>query len=79
MKQLADRSKFTERLVKQAKLYSLKCSPRYKYGFEVPKNYKNTERFDRKNDNHDWMDANKLEYKQLREYNVFKNKGKFAG
>ena len=33
----------------------------------------------KKNRNHDWMDANKLEHEQLREYNVFTDKGKFAG
>ena len=71
LKRLADRSKLTERLVKQAKLHSLKYSPRYKYGFEVPKNYKDAERLDRQNDNHTWMEANILEHKQLTEYNVF--------
>ena len=79
LKRLANRSKLTERLVKQAKLHSLKYSPKYKYGFEVPRNYADAERLDRKNDNHDWMDANKLEHKQLREYEVFTDKGKFAG
>ena len=79
LKKLVDRLKLTEQLVKQAKLYSLKYSPRYKYGFEIPKNYKDAERLDRKNNNHDWMDANKLEHKKLREYDVFKDKGRFAG
>ena len=76
---LANRSKLTERLVKQAKLHSLKYSPKYKYGFEVPRNYVDAERLDRKNDNHDWKDANKLEHKQLKEYDVFIEKGRFAG
>ena len=53
LKRLADRSKLTERLVKQAKLHSLKYSPRYKYGFEIPKNYKDVQRLDRKNGNND--------------------------
>ena len=79
LKQLADRSKLTERLVKQAKLYSLKYSPRYKYGFEIPKNYEDAERLDRKNGNDDWKDANQLEHEQLRGYNVFTDKGRFAG
>ena len=67
-------SKLTERLVKQVKLHSLKYSPEYKYGFEIPKNY-----FNRKNDNHDWMDVNKLEHKQIRGYNAFTYKGRFSG
>ena len=79
LKRLADRSKLTEQLVKQAKLYSLKFSPMYKYGYEVPKNYKDTERLDIKNNKHNWMNANKLEYKQLTEYDVFKDQEPFAG
>ena len=54
-------------------------SPRYKYGFEIPKNYKNAEQLHRKNGNHDWIEANKLEHEQLKEYNVFTDKGRFAG
>ena len=79
LKQLADISKLTEELVKQATLHSLKYSPRYTYGFEIPKNYKDAEQLDIKNNNHDWIDTNKLEHKQLREYEVFTDKGKFAG
>ena len=79
MKRLADRSKLTERLVKQAKIHSLKYSPRYKYSFEIPKNYKDAELFDKRNGNHNCMNANKLEHEQLTEYNVFKDKRRFAG
>ena len=79
LKRLADQSKLTERLVNQAKLHSLKYSPRYKYGFETPKNYEDAERLDRKNCNDDWKDANKLEHKQLREYDVFIDNRRFAG
>ena len=43
LKRLADRSKLTKRLVKQAKLCSLKYSTTYKYGYEIPKNYKDVE------------------------------------
>ena len=71
--------KLTERLVKQAKLHSLKYSPRYKYGFEIPKDYEDAEQLDRKNVNEDWKGANKLEHKELREYDVFTDKGRFAG
>ena len=78
LKRLADRSKLTKRLVKQAKLHSLKYSPRYKYGFEIPKNYANTERLGRRNGNDDWKKGNKLIHEQLKEYKVFTDKGKFA-
>ena len=79
LNRLTNRSKLTERLVKQSKLHSLKYSPKYKYGFEVPRNYADAERLDKKNDNHNWMKANELEHEQLKEYEVFTNKGRFAG
>ena len=76
---MADRSKLSERLVKQAKLHSLKYSPKYKYGFEIPNNYEDAERLNRENGNDDWKDADKLEHKQLREYDAFTDKRRFAG
>ena len=69
----------TERLVKQAKLHLLKYSPKYKYGFEVPRNYADAERLDKKNGNDNWYKANKLEHAQLKEYEVFTDQGRFAG
>ena len=65
--------------MKQAKLKSFRISPRYKYGFEVPKNYKHAEKLDKKNGNTKWMDSNKLEHKQLDDYDIFIDKYKFAG
>ena len=38
LKWLVNRPKLTEILMKQTKLQSFRISPRYKYGFEVPKN-----------------------------------------
>ena len=78
LKRLTDRSKLTERLVKQAKLHSLKYSTTYKYGFEVSKNYKDAEQLNIKDVNHNWMNANKLEHEQHTEYNVLKDRGPFA-
>ena len=57
----------------------MKYSPRYKYGSKIPKNYEDAEWLNRKNGNDDWKDAKKLEHKQLREYDVFTDKGRFAG
>ena len=66
-------------MVKQAKLHSLKYSPRFKYGFEIPKNYEDAEQLDRKNGNDDRKEVNKLKHEKLREYDVFIDKGRFAG
>ena len=79
LKRLVDRSKLTEQLIKQAQLYSLKYSPTYKYGYEVPKNYNNAKRLNKKNGNTNWMDTNKLKHKQLAEYDVFKDRRPFVG
>ena len=49
IKRLANRSRLTERLVKQVKLRFFRISPQYKYGFEVPKNFKHSEKLDKKN------------------------------
>ena len=43
------------------------------------KNYKHAEKLDKKNGNTKWMDLNKLENKQLDDYDIFIDKGKFAG
>ena len=78
LKQLANQLKLTERLVKQTKLTSFRIPPQYKYGFEVPINFKHTG-LDKKNSNTEWIDSNKLEHKQLDDFGVFIDKGKFAG
>ena len=65
--------------MKQSKLQSFWISPRYKYGFEVPKNFKDAQKLDKKNGNTKWMDSNQLEHEQLADYDVFIDKGIFAG
>ena len=78
-KRLAKRDYITERLVKQAKLPSFCVSPKYKYGFEVPRNFIDVKRLDSKNGNTKWGDANMLEHVQLTEYDLFHNRGIFKG
>ena len=57
----------------------MKYSPKYKYGFEVPRNYTDAERLDKKNGNDNWYQVNKLEHAQLKECEVFTDQGRFAG
>ena len=66
------------RSVKQAKLKSSHRSPKYKYGFVVPRTYKKALEFDRIAGNHLWRNANILEQKKLVEYNIFLDKGKYC-
>ena len=42
------------RMVKQAKLRSNNYSPKYMFGFEVPRNYDNALELDKKNGNNKW-------------------------
>ena len=66
--------KFT-RLINQAKLRSYNMAPRYKYGFEVPRNYEHAMCLDQKNKNTRWKDAVSLELMQIDEYQAFIDHG----
>ncbi len=65
-------------MVRQAKLRSYKYSPKYSYGFEIPKDYEHAVELDRKNKNTRWQDCTNLELEQLNEYSCFIDRGKFT-
>ena len=48
--------------MKEAKLQSFRMSARDKYGFEVPKNFKNVEKLEEKNGTTKWTNWNKIEH-----------------
>jgi len=75
-KRLAKRAKKFLRCINQAKLRSYNTAPKYKYGFEVPRNYEHAKEIDRQNGNTRWQDAVDLEMRQLDEYETFKDNGK---
>ncbi len=74
-RRIAKRQKKLLRQVNQAKLRSYRAAPRYKYGYEVPRNYDDALRIDAKNGNAKWQDAVKLEFEQLDSYGTFDDKG----
>ena len=74
-KSIAKRQKKFTRMVNQAKLKSYTRSPKYKYGFEVPRNYVHAMNLDEKNKNSMWKDASDLEIKQIFEYKTFVDHG----
>ncbi len=74
-RKLAKRKKKMLREANQAKLKSYRNGPKYKYGYEVPRNYNDAVCIDRKNGNTKWQDAVTLEFKQLHEYGTFEDKG----
>jgi hypothetical protein len=62
-------------MVNQAKLRSFNTAPKYKYGFEVPRNYEHALRLDEKNCNTLWKDVIAIELQQICEYQTFIDKG----
>ena len=78
LKRHAARDKLLERVIKQAKLRSFRTSPKYMYGFRVPRDYKEALEFDDQNGNNMWADATVLEMNQLHAYEVFIDEGLFS-
>ena len=74
-KRLAKRQKKLFRMANQAKLRSYNTAPRFKYGFEIPRDYKHALWLDKRNGNNKWKDATKLELDQQDEYSTFKDVG----
>ena len=77
-RRIANCQKKCIRLINQAKLRSARTRLVYKYGFLVPHNHDQAMDLDLKNGNTRWRDAEKLEMKQLHEYETFIDKGKEA-
>ena len=79
-KKLAKNQKKLLRQVNQAKLRSYRTAPRYKYGFEVPRNgdYGHAVQLDTKAGNTKWQDATSLELDQIDSYQAFQDLGKDA-
>ena len=73
-KGIAKRHKKFIRIINQAKLRSFRTAPRYKYGYELPRNgdYEHAKALDERNGNTKWQDALHTERTQLFEYNTFK-------
>ena len=74
-KKIAAREKKFVRMVKQAKLRSFNTAPRYKYGFEVLRDYAHAMQLDERNKNSKWADSVDTELNQIDEYKTFKDKG----
>jgi hypothetical protein len=66
------------RMANQAKLRSFRLAPKYKYGFEIPRDYKHAVELDNKYNTTRWVDATNLEMIQLDDYDCFHDQGKGA-
>ena len=74
-KGLASRQKKLFRIVNQAKLRLFKTAPKYKYGFEIPRNFLHSQELDKRNGNTKWTEAHNLEMEVMDDYKVFKDHG----
>ena len=74
-RRIAKRQKKLFRMANQAKLRSFRTAPKFKYGFEVPRDYKRAMELDEQNGNTRWADATTLEMQLMTDYSVFKDMG----
>ena len=62
--------------VNKVKLRNCHSKPKFKYGIEIPRNYKDIDRIDKANGNTAWKDALRKELDCMNLYKVFKDIGK---
>ena len=74
-KSIAKRQKKFTRMVNQAKLRSYNTAPKFKNGYQVPKNYSEAVRLDERNGNNKWQEAINLELQQINDYDTFVDYG----
>src|SRR5688500_15566487 len=58
------------RVINLAKLRKYSTRAKYKYGYEVPKDFKHALEINQRNGNTLWQDATKLELESMEEYRV---------
>ena len=74
-KRYTSRQKVIGRMINQTRLKNFRNRPRYKYGFQVPRNHAEAVLIDERNGNTKWQDSEKLEIDQLKEYKTFRDLG----
>jgi hypothetical protein len=75
---LAKHEKHFLRLVKQAKVKSYRQSPKYKFGYRIPKDYEEALKLDELNQNTKWEEATITKMSQLKEYECFIDAGIYS-
>ena len=73
---LAKNNKTFQRMVNQSRLKSIRRSPVYKYGFEIPRSVKHAKEIDAKNGNTQWGDAIHTKISQIFDYKTFEDRSK---
>jgi hypothetical protein len=72
---LAKHEKHFLRLIEQAKMKSYHQSPKYKFGYRIPKDYEEALKLDELNQNTKWKNATITKMSQLKEYECFIDAG----
>ena len=75
-KQMAKRDKRMLREINQSKLRQVRRSVKYKFGYQVPRDYHEALELDKLHGNTKWQDCTKLELDQIDEYETFEDRGK---
>lgn len=73
-KNIARTQKIMFREANFAKLHSFSTAPKFKYSYEIPRNYKHAMKLDKRNGKTKWADATKLEMELMHSCNVFEDK-----
>ena len=76
LKKLAKTQKRIIRAAHQAKLQSFRTKPLFMYGFQVPRNHQQALELDLANGNTRWQDSEKVELRQIDDYETFDDKGR---
>jgi hypothetical protein len=74
-KGIVKREKKMLHMVNQSRIKATRNTPRYKFGYHIPRSYNEAMQFDLKNGNTLWQEATDLEMSQLAEYNTFRDLG----
>ena len=78
LKRYTKREKVLGRLINQMRLKNFRNKPRYKYGYQVPRNHEEAVMIDEREGNTKWQDSEHTELEQLWEYETFRDLGKDA-
>ena len=74
-RRIAKNQKKLERKINQAKLKSFRTSPKYKFGYEVPRDYNHAVTINKSFGTTCWRDSIGIKMGQLAEYECFIDKG----
>ena len=75
LRKYARRTKVLERRLKQAKLKTRRRGPRFKFGVQVPNDWKEARKLQETSGHTKWTDAERVEIAQIGDYNTLRDEG----